>query len=209
MSRITEGTTNQIIYFVGIEATDRVTRRLGLVSTNFTVAYANNSTSNTQMSSGNINVTELSTAVQPGVYALKPNEGTTLAAGNDAQEMVLTIAAGTTILPVTRTVEVYRPEVSEGNTLTVTSSGDIPWNAAWDAEVQSEVKDALESTVAEAYPATAGDLSVAQALYQIVQHMAESAISSTTWTIKKRDRSTTALTLGLDSTAPETITRTS
>lgn len=84
----------------------------------------------------------------------------------------------------------------------------IPWNAAWDAEVQSEVADALEATIADSIPADGTIPSVKQALYMLTQFMLERAVSSTTVTVKKADGSTTLFTLTLDSaTAPASITR--
>ena len=41
----------------------------------------------------------------------------------------------------------------------------IPWNASWDAEVQSEVQDALDATLADSVPADGTRPSAAQALY--------------------------------------------
>lgn len=64
----------------------------------------------------------------PGVYELLVDEDTTIAAGNDSEEMVLHIThAG--MAPVTRTIELYRPKITAGNTLDVTSTGaaGIDW----------------------------------------------------------------------------------
>ncbi len=84
----------------------------------------------------------------------------------------------------------------------------IPWNAAWDAEVQSEVADALEATIADSIPADGTAPSVKQALYMLTQFMLERSVSSTTVTVKKPDGSTSLFTLTLDSgTAPTSITR--
>jgi hypothetical protein len=63
-------------------------------------------------------VTELDATNMPGVYALLLDEDTTLTAGRDTEELALHIAA-TGMLDVTRTVELYRPETTEGQTLTV------------------------------------------------------------------------------------------
>ena len=188
--RIPSGVTDQYIYFVAVDATDFTTRETGLSS--FTVYRSRNGGAATAMTTPTIN--ETSSANMPGVYELLLDEDMTIDAGDDSQEMVFHIThAG--MAPVTRTIELYRPKITAGNTLTVESDGDltkvntldghtaqtgdsyarlgapagasisadiaaieaqtddigtagagltaVPWNAAWDAEVQSEVADAL------------------------------------------------------------------
>jgi hypothetical protein len=84
----------------------------------------------------------------------------------------------------------------------------IPWNASWDAEVQSEVADALEVTIADSIPADGTIPSVKQALYMLTQFMLERSVATTTVTVKKADGSTTLFTLTLDdATTPTSITR--
>lgn len=86
----------------------------------------------------------------------------------------------------------------------------VPWNAAWDAEVESEVADALEATIADSIPSDGTRPSVKQALYILTQHMLERSVSGTTVTIRKPDGSTTLLTLTLnDATSPTSVTRAS
>ena len=86
----------------------------------------------------------------------------------------------------------------------------IPWNASWDAEVQSEVADALEATIADSIPADGTIPSVKQALYMLTQFMLERDVAGTTVTVKKADGSTSLFTLTLNSsTAPTNITRAS
>lgn len=86
----------------------------------------------------------------------------------------------------------------------------IPWNAAWDAQVESEVADALEATIADSIPSDGTAPSVKQALYMLTQFMVEREVSSTTVTVKKPDGSTTLFTLALDDgTSPTSITRSS
>ena len=70
------------------------------------------------------------------------------------------------------------------------------------------VADILTTAMTEAYSAKGGTLTIAQALYETVQHLQERAISGTTDTVKKRDQSTTALTLTLDDgNSPTSTTR--
>lgn len=84
----------------------------------------------------------------------------------------------------------------------------VPWNASWDAEVQSEVADALEAAIADSVPADGSIPSIKQALYMITQFLLERSVSGTTVTVKKADGSTTLLTLTLDdATTPTSITR--
>ena len=84
----------------------------------------------------------------------------------------------------------------------------VPWNAGWDAEVQSEVTDALNAALTEAYAADGSTFSVAQALYMIWAFLAEKSISGTTMTAAKLDGTTAAMTFTLDDdTAPASITR--
>ncbi|CAN5264857.1 hypothetical protein BH10PLA2_BH10PLA2_00790 [soil metagenome] len=76
----------------------------------------------------------------------------------------------------------------------------------------SSAYDFAKGTVAmtEAYPTKNSTATPAQALYAIMQSLFESAVSSTTLTVKKRDQSTTAKTCTLnDATNPTAITEAS
>ncbi len=58
----------------------------------------------------------------PGVYELLLDEDMTIGSGNDSEEMAFHIThAG--MAPVTRTIELYRPKITAGETLTVESDG--------------------------------------------------------------------------------------
>ena len=84
----------------------------------------------------------------------------------------------------------------------------VPGNAAWDAETESEVLDALNTILADSIPADGTLPTVRQALYLLTQFMLERAVSGTTVTVKKADGSTTLFTLTLDNaTTPTSITR--
>lgn len=62
------------------------------------------------------------------------------------------------------------------------------------------------SPLTEAYPAAGAAFTLSSALYTINQFLGNHSTSSTTWTIKKRDGSTTAKTYTLDSaTAPTSL----
>lgn len=137
--RIPSGVTDQYIYFVAVDATDLKTRETGLSS--FTVRRSRNGAASAAYTTPTINETDSSN--MPGVYELLLDEDMTIGSGNDSEEVCLHIThAG--MAPVTRVFELYRPKITEGETLTVSSSA-LPWNAAWDAEVQSECTDALNA----------------------------------------------------------------
>jgi hypothetical protein len=101
----------------------------------------------------------------------------------------------------------------------------IPWNASWDAEVQSEVANALAAydpptkaemdamwttAMTESYASDGATMTPAQALYMILCAVSEFAISSTTITGKKLDGSTTAMTWTINSaSSPTSRTRAS
>ena len=197
--RIASGVTDQYIYFVAVDATDFTTRETGLSS--FTVYRSRNGGAAAAMTTPTINETD--TTNMPGVYELLLDEDMTIDAGDEEQEMVFHIThAG--MAPVSRSVTLFRPKITAGNTLGVASDGDllevntvtghtaqtgdnyarigapagasvsadvaavksdtaatlvdtaeigtagagltaVPWNASWDAEVQSEATDALNA----------------------------------------------------------------
>lgn len=121
--RMPSGVTDQVIYFVAVDATDNTTRETGLNS--FTVYRSRNDGTPVAMTTPT--VSEKSAANMPGVYTLLLDEDMTIGAGNDSEEMVFHIThAG--MAPVTRTIELYRPKITAGNTLGVASDGDISGN---------------------------------------------------------------------------------
>ena len=101
----------------------------------------------------------------------------------------------------------------------------VPYNNAWDSEIQSEVQDALNAydpptkaemdamwttALTESYAADGAAATPAQLLYMILCSVSEFAISSTTSTGKKVDGSTTAMTWTInDATNPTSRTRAS
>ena len=109
---------------MAVDSTDFATRETGLSS--FTVYRSRDGGAAAAMTTPTINETDATN--MPGVYELLVDEDTTIAAGNDSEEMVLHIThAG--MAPVTRTIELYRPKITAGNTLDVTSTGaaGIDW----------------------------------------------------------------------------------
>ena len=113
--KLVSGTTDQYIYFVALLAGERVTGLSG-----FTVFWSRNGGAATADAS--VTVNETSSANMAGVYEYLVTEGTTIDAGDDTQEYVLQISK-TGMDPVTRVIEIYRPKITVGNTLTISASG--------------------------------------------------------------------------------------
>lgn len=116
--RMVAGVTDEVVTFVAVDATDLHTRETGLSS--FTVYYSIGTGSATAMTSPT--TAEKDGTNMPGVYTLLIDEGgmTTLPAGDDTVELTLHITHGN-IDAVTRVIEIYRPETTAGETLTVGS----------------------------------------------------------------------------------------
>ena len=90
----------------------------------------------------------------------------------------------------------------------------IPWNSAWDSEVQSECADALTAhwgaTLTESYASDGAAATPAQLLYMIYCCVGEFSISGTTITGKKLNGSDTAMTWTIsDASNPTSRTRAS
>lgn len=114
------GVTDQYLAFVAVDSADFTTRETGL--TTFTVTRQRNNGTVATMTTPT--VTESSNTLMPGVYTLLLDEDMTIAAGNDVEEMVFHITQAN-MAPVTRTIELCRPKITAGNTLTVASDGDL------------------------------------------------------------------------------------
>ena len=122
--RIPSGVTDQYVYFVAVDSTDFATRETGLSS--FTVYRSRNGAAAAAMTTPTVNETDATN--MPGVYELLMDEDMTIGAGNDSEEIALHITQAS-MAPVTRTVELYRPKITAGNTLdvTATGAGGIDW----------------------------------------------------------------------------------
>lgn len=78
-----------------------------------------------------------------------------------------------------------------------------------DTDIATDIANLLTGNLTEAYPSAAGALTLTTALYSMHQFLTEFAISGTTYTVKKRDGSTTAKTFTLDdATTPTSISET-
>ena len=115
--KLASGVVDEYIYIVALDATDYITRKTGLSS--FTVYRSRNGGAATAYTTPT--VTEVDATNMPGVYKFLVDEDTTLDAGDDTQEICLHFTA-TGMAPVTRAIELYRPKITEGETLTVSSS---------------------------------------------------------------------------------------
>lgn len=122
MRRFTTGTTDQYIYFVAVDSTDFTTRETGLTS--FTVYRARNGAAATAYTTPTI--AEVSASNMPGVYSLLLDEDMTIGSGNKSEEVVLHITQAS-MAPVTLIYELYRPDVTDGETIT-TSGGKAQAN---------------------------------------------------------------------------------
>jgi hypothetical protein len=93
-------------------------------------------------------INETSSANMPGVYELLLDEDMTIDAGDDSQEMVFHIThAG--MAPVTRTIELYRPKITLGETSTAqTGDGFARLGAPAGASVSADVAAVKVDTAA-------------------------------------------------------------
>jgi hypothetical protein len=114
--RIPSGVTDQYIYFVAVDSTDLKTRETGLSS--FTVRRSRNGGASAAYTTPTVNETDLTN--MPGVYELLLDEDMTIDSGNHSEEVCLHITQAS-MAPVTRVFELYRPDVTAGETVTVSS----------------------------------------------------------------------------------------
>ena len=86
---------------------------------------------------------------------------------------------------------------------------NLPSDPADQSAVEAAILAAWATALTEAYRGTGATGTPAQLLYEIIAHLGESSISSTTKTLKKLDGSTTAKTYTLNSaTVPTSVTET-
>lgn len=114
--RLPSGTVDQYVYFYAVDSTDFTTPETGL--TGFTVYRSRDGGAPAAYTTPTVNETDATNMA--GVYELLVDEDTTLAAGNDSEEMVLHISK-TGMAPVVLTIEIYRPKITLGETLSAAS----------------------------------------------------------------------------------------
>lgn len=117
MIRFPSGVTDQYLYFVAVDATDLTTRETGLTS--FTV-YRIRNAANSPVAYTTPTITEVSAANMPGVYSILLDEDMTITSGDQSNAVCLHITQAA-MAPVTLLYELYRPDVTAGETLTVAS----------------------------------------------------------------------------------------
>jgi hypothetical protein len=121
--RIVSGSTTESVYFVAFSTADHLTRITGLTS--FSVfCSVDGSTGSTH----GITVTEINSTQMPGVYrALIADSTITTITGIDSRELCIHITSS--MDPVTRTVELYRTNLTHVAGTLVTGSGSTadPW----------------------------------------------------------------------------------
>jgi hypothetical protein len=114
--RYVSGNTTKYLYFVAVDVTDLKTRETGL--SGFTVYRSRNGAAAAAYTTPTINETDSTN--MPGVYELLLDEDMTIDAGDDSQEVCLHITHAS-MAPVTRVFELYRREVTSGETIGVSS----------------------------------------------------------------------------------------
>lgn len=113
--RVPSGSTDRKMSFIAVDATDRVTRETGKVAGDFTVYRSRDGGTPTAYTTPTI--AEASSTNMPGLYWLTIDEDTTLSAGHDEEEYVVRITA-TGVAPIERTLTIFRPKLTEGQTVT-------------------------------------------------------------------------------------------
>lgn len=87
---------------------------------------------------------------------------------------------------------------------------NLPSDPADASDVAAAIAALLTTPMTEAYSTDGSTVTLAEALYELLAMQQEKSISGTTLTVKKRDGSTTAMTLTLnDASSPTGITRAS
>ncbi len=167
MTRIPSGVTDQGFYFVAVDATDFTTRETGLSS--FTVVRSRNGAADVTMTTPTI--TEIDNTTMPGVYWLLCDEDTTIDSGDDEQEQAYHITHAS-MAPVTRVIELFRPKLTAGETVTAASG-----NA--NAAVQSIATGAITAGAIAADAIGASELA-ADALAEIADAVLDEVIEGST-----------------------------
>ena len=170
--KIPSAATDRKMAFVALDVTDLKTRETGL--SGFTVYRMRDGGTATLWTTPTI--IEPSAANMPGVYHLLIDEDTTLDAGHDEEEYVVHITHAS-MAPVTRSIRIYRPKGTEGQTATM-ASGNV--NSA----VQSIAANALNAAAIAANAITSSKIATdAIGAAQFAQGAADKVWSSATRTL--------------------------
>jgi prefoldin subunit 5 len=119
--RVVQGSSSEVVYFVAFSTADHITR----VSDHTTAGFGVKFIKNASTIAGNFAITNVDGSSSPGVYGLHLIDSTVtaLGAGIDNRELVITITGS--MDTVTRAIELYRREVTTGQTLVLNASGKI------------------------------------------------------------------------------------
>ena len=118
--RIPSGSTDKKLFFVSVSTADVPARLTGFGASGWTVYRSRNAAAAAAYTTPTI--TELSSGNMPGVYALTIDEDSTITSGDDAEEYCVHISRTTGgARDVTRVFELYRPETTEGRTLSLST----------------------------------------------------------------------------------------
>lgn len=142
--RLASGVSDQYIYF---EAQDPYSGVLLTGLSGFTVHRSRNGNAAAAFTTPTINETDSSN--MPGVYELLMDEDMTIDSGDETQEMIISIAQAS-MKPVRRVIELYRPKITVGETLTV-ASGALGANTV---TASSLATDAVAEIVAAVWDET-------------------------------------------------------
>lgn len=153
--RLPSGTTDQYIYFYAVDATDLKTPETGLSS--FTVYRSRNGGVAAAYTAPTINETDSSN--MPGVYELLVDEDTTIGSGNDSEEYVVHIShAG--MAPVVRTIEIYRPKITLGETVGVSSGAVSNVTLVATTTTNTDMRGTDNAFLASSAPTNFSDLAI-------------------------------------------------
>lgn len=147
VARIPTGDLTKSVPVIAVDATDYHARETGL-STGWAVVWSLAGSLDTTMTSPAF--TEVDATAMPGVYWLAIDESgmTTITSGDDSDTLLLHFSHAS-IDPVTVAVEIFRPKLTEGSTVTVTSGGVDVYTVRGaapktDADIEADALAALQ-----------------------------------------------------------------
>jgi hypothetical protein len=197
--KIPSGSVNRYVYFVAVDPTDYKTKETGLSA--FTVVFSRNGSADTTMTTPTI--VEVDAATMPGVYALLLDEGTTLTAGNDSEEVCYYITEDSSAMAsVTRTIELYRLQnEAEGNVYQTLAEAYI------DALETTLTAVLLTDTNTEGSTVPAANASIRDMLQFLFYSVRNKRITTAASQVIKKDDGTTNLASAALSDASASFTK--
>ena len=202
---IIKGGTNvaPVVLEIELTAVDNQSTGFGLVNASANVVQISGSAVSTTSAQIGVNVVNIN--AQTATAAAGVTFPSSIASPTNITAGTITTVTNLTNAPTagdfTATMKTSLNSSTPTSVTTVTGNVNGSVNS-----VTSAVTVSGTSTLTESYAAQGAGLTLAQALYGINQFLGQHSTSGTTWTIKKRDGSTTAKTYTLDSaTAPTSI----